>query len=247
MSVQTADVLEGVFAVDEGDDVHLAVHNYDWASPYEVVDVDHVEWLGATGETWTTREVLVEGGYGSTFAVAATEGDQDLELRTHPGGQKRGDLVQFEPVDESGTSTEDDTTELSEAPDVDLEEDATDDDADGSDDDVQKETDAEEITVDGVDDVQDDEDETEVALPDGVTPGDVEAAVDEHYGLGDVADEIGVTRGRARTITVALGCYGDVSDVPSDRGLIDPRALGLLVLVVGMLFTAAIALGVNAA
>ncbi|WP_121744440.1 hypothetical protein [Natronorubrum halophilum] len=244
MSTETADVLEGVFAVDEGDDVHLAVRNYEWASPYEVTDVDHVEWIGATGETWTTREVLVEGGYGSTFAVAAVEGDQDLELRRHPGGQKRGDLVQFEPVGESGTSTEGDTTELSEAPDVDLEEDAADD--DGSGDDVQEETDAEEITVDGVDDVQGDN-EIEVALPDGVGPDDVEAAVDEHYGLGDVADEIGVTRGRARTITVALGCYGDVSDVPSDRGLIDPRALGLLVLVVGMVFTAAIALGVNAA
>lgn len=56
--------------------------------------------------------------------------------------------------------------------------------------------------------------EPTVELPDGVSIADVEAAVDEHEALGDVAAELGVTRGRARTITVALGLYGDVKDLP---------------------------------
>ena len=46
-------------------------------------------------------------------------------------------------------------------------------------------------------------------------PADVEAAVGELETLGDVSEEIGVTRGRARTITVALDCYGDVKDLPA--------------------------------
>ena len=46
-------------------------------------------------------------------------------------------------------------------------------------------------------------------------PDDVEAAVGELETLGDVSEEIGVTRGRARTITVALDCYGDVKDLPA--------------------------------
>ncbi|WP_265112237.1 hypothetical protein [Halosolutus halophilus] len=120
---------------------------------------------------------------------------------------------------ESGTSIEDDTpdsksTSESEARDVDLEEDGADDAPAGTGDDVQDEPtdnhDAETITVDAVDD----QDEIDVELPEGVTQGDVEAAVDEHETLGEVAKTIGVTRGRARTITVAFGCYSDVRDVP---------------------------------
>ncbi|WP_092903782.1 hypothetical protein [Halostagnicola kamekurae] len=156
---------------------------------------------------------------------------------------------------QSGTSTEDDTTEStseSEAP-VDLEEDATDDSPAGTGDDeadsppssdgqeieasiedntneqvsevpnvdhdeddssagtdegVQEDTD--EITVDAVDG---EKDEPDIALPDGVTEADVLAVVDEFDALGTIADELGVTRGRARAITVALGCYGDVREV----------------------------------
>ncbi|WP_137288602.1 hypothetical protein [Natronorubrum halophilum] len=121
--------------------------------------------------------------------------------------------------DKSGTSTEDDTHQSeqeSEAPDVDLEEDTADDAPEENGDDVQEEPDAEEITVDAVD--GDGSDEIDVELPDGVTPTDVEAAVDEYETLGDVGNEIGVTRGRARTITVALGCYGDVSDTRARGG-----------------------------
>ncbi|WP_455448335.1 hypothetical protein [Natrinema thermotolerans] len=177
------DVLEGVFAVDEGDDVHLAVHDYEWSNPYEVTDVDHVDWEGATGEVWATREVLVEGGYDSTFQVTAIEGDADLELRKYPGGQKRGDLERFEPVDEeekgeSGTSTEDSPTSdidsESEAETDVLEEDAADD-APGPSteyletvnevldgDDVQEEIISEGISVDAVDgEGEDDSDEIE--------------------------------------------------------------------------------------
>lgn len=64
----------------------------------------------------------------------------------------------------------------------------------------------------------DDQAEPRVSRPGGVAEADVEAAVDEHDRLGDVADELGVTRGRGRTITVALGWYGDLRDGPARRG-----------------------------
>ena len=144
VATEDMSVLEGVFTVGEGDDVHLAVHDYEWTNPYTVTDIDHINWRAATADTWATREVLVEGGYGSTFRVDAVEGDDDLDLRKHPGGQKRGDLERFEPVTEdgnededestdSGTSTEDDTpttdgnSESEAEQPVDLEEDAADD------------------------------------------------------------------------------------------------------------------------
>ncbi|MDJ1433548.1 hypothetical protein [Halostagnicola sp. A-GB9-2] len=114
---------------------------------------------------------------------------------------------------ENGTSTEDEneSESESEAPDVDLEEDAADDAPAGTGDDVQAN---DEITVDGVDG---EKDEPDIALPDGVTEADVQAATEDHEGLGDVANELGITRGRARAITVALDCYGDVRDIPGGR------------------------------
>lgn len=51
-----------------------------------------------------------------------------------------------------------------------------------------------------------------------MTEADVDELTDELETLGGVADEIGVTRGRARTITHALGYYSRVRDVPSSRG-----------------------------
>ncbi|PGF16204.1 hypothetical protein CP556_08820 [Natrinema sp. CBA1119] len=123
--------------------------------------------------------------------------------------------------EEDGPSTEGDTptsdvdSESEAEDDVALEEEAADDDAGDAGADVQEEpADPEPITVDAVDD-PDDPDETELELPDGVTTANVEAAVGELETLGDVSEEIGVTRGRARTITVALGCYGDVQDLPA--------------------------------
>ncbi|WP_156184059.1 hypothetical protein [Halostagnicola sp. A56] len=114
---------------------------------------------------------------------------------------------------ENGTSTEDDTESEpeSEVP-VDLEEDAADDAPADTGDDVQEATD--EITVDAVDS---EKDEPDIELPDGVTETNVQTAVDEHGDLGAIADELGVTPGRARTITVALGYYGDVREVTGGR------------------------------
>lgn len=155
------DSLEGVFAVDEGDEVNLAVDDYEWANPYDVVDINHVEWRAANENVWATRKVIIEGGYGSTFSVSAVEGDDDLELRKHPGCQKRGDLERSEPVDEdeSGISTEDGTSisdvgseSEAEAHHVDLEEEAADDAPDDAGDDVQEAIEAEDITVDDVED-----------------------------------------------------------------------------------------------
>lgn len=77
------------------------------------------------------------------------------------------------------------------------------------------------VAVTPVGDEQEEDDEPEdpdpdggLGLPDGVSEDDVRQAAREHQRLGDVAAEIGVTRGRARTVTVALGLYGDLRDVP---------------------------------
>ncbi|KDE59448.1 hypothetical protein EL22_21810 [Halostagnicola sp. A56] len=124
----------------------------------------------------------------------AGTGDDESDSLPSPDGQ------------ENETYIEDNTNErVSEVPNADLE---ADDSSAGTGDDVQKDTD--EITVDAVDG---EKDEPDVALPDGVTEADVLAIVDEFDALGTVADKLGVTRGRARTITVALGCYGDVREV----------------------------------
>ncbi|AXR78966.1 ICP22 family protein [Natrarchaeobaculum sulfurireducens] len=164
---------------------------------------------------------------------------------------------------ERDTATEDDTTEsLSEARTVDLEADVADDapETDAGDDvqdEPETEIEAESITVDAIDDgvtcdgcgehfdsrealqghgpkACSGGDGPDVELPDGVTPDDVRAVVAECETLGDVGQEIGVTRGRARTITVALGCYGDVRDVPSrDRASLTPlQTVGLGVIAV---------------
>lgn len=64
------------------------------------------------------------------------------------------------------------------------------------------------------DDDQDD-DEVAVTLPDDLTPSEVERVVDEHREsngkakLGDVADTLGLSVGRARSVTHALDLYGD--------------------------------------
>ena len=62
---------------------------------------------------------------------------------------------------------------------------------------------------------REDDDEVDVTLPDDVTDEDIRKAAREHTRLGDVAEAIGVTRGRARTITVALGVYSEVRDLPA--------------------------------
>ncbi|SEW09909.1 hypothetical protein [Natrinema salifodinae] len=281
------DVHEGVFTVDEGDEVHLAVHDYEWANPYEVTDVDHVDWQAATEGTWATREVILEGGYSSTFRVRAVEGNDDLDLRQHPGGQKRGDLERFEPVDEdeSGTSTEDTSTsddsesEAEAQPEPVLEEDAADDapaegDTDAGDD-VQEEIAAEDVTVDAVD--RDDEDDDgivcegcgqtfgsqaalmghgpksceggdadDIDLPKGVTEDDVDELTSGGIEIGDLADELGIHRNRARTIAHELGYYSRVREVwrSRDRAQIDPRATGILVLLLGLVISSVAAVGV---
>ncbi len=57
--------------------------------------------------------------------------------------------------------------------------------------------------------------DVDVALPDDVTPADVEDVVDEERAsngkakLGDVADALGLTVGRARAVTHALDLYED--------------------------------------
>lgn len=100
-------VIDGIFAVDEGDAVSIAIDDYSWTNPMEVTDVDHVEWDGADGDTWATREVGVKGGYGSTFtARCVSDQDDGVQLRKDSGAV-RGVLEQFEIVDVDDADDED--------------------------------------------------------------------------------------------------------------------------------------------
>ncbi|AFZ74601.1 hypothetical protein [Natronobacterium gregoryi] len=169
----------------------------------EVSDVDSQE---TTGEDTEELECDVAG---CDFTSKSERG-----LAIHKGRVHAND----EDEDENGTSTEADTEyseSVSEARTSGLEEDAEDGaPVDDAGDDVQDEsTDAEEISVDAVD--RDGDGGDDVALPAGVTEDDVKAAVDEHETVGDVGEAIGVTRGRARTITSVLGLYGELKDLPA--------------------------------
>lgn len=171
--------------------------------------------------------------------------------------------------DDTPTSNVDSESEAE--ADVALEEDAADDAPADAGDDVQDEIVTEEITVDGVDDDEGEvfecscgetfetqqalqghgpkscegsEDEDGIDLPDGVTAADVDELTSGGIEIGDLADELGIHRNEARAIAHELGYYKRVREVWTDRGQIDPRAIGILVLLVGLLFMAAISIGV---
>lgn len=94
------DVVDGIFAVDPDDQAGVAVTDYSWSAPLDVVDVDETEWDVPRGEDWTTREVVVETSRGTRFVAAAVD-DQDgaVELDHADRGPTRGTLVEFGPVD----------------------------------------------------------------------------------------------------------------------------------------------------
>ncbi|MCU4743434.1 hypothetical protein [Natronoglomus mannanivorans] len=236
MSAETADVLEDVFTVDEGDQVRIATNYYEWSRPMDVDDVEHVEWAGATGGSWSTREVTIESSHGTTFDIIAVEGDAHAEMCRRRDGERRGDVNRFEILDvpdecwcgvcghgptteqgikiHHGRSHEGDPQVLSEAPDTDALEDGQADDApEDTGDDVQvdaNDNDGDQITVDSVSDPGDD---VGVELPGDVTPEDVDDLTSGGIELGELAHELGVHPNRARSIAHGLGFYARVREV----------------------------------
>ncbi|WP_265109143.1 hypothetical protein [Halosolutus halophilus] len=233
-AVSTAEI--DPFVLEDADRAHLETNYYEWSDPLDVLATGTVEWDVPLGDNWLFATVVLETSQGTEYTVRI--GPDETEI-FHDGDAK-GRVKRLEPASDGpiasdevwhcskcgfgpatqrgvkihdGCSHEGDPEVLSEAPDTNtLEEEATDDAPAGTGDDVQNTIDAEDVSVDSVD--EPDHDESEITLPDGVTVDDVETAVEENETLGDVAHEIGVTRGRARTITVTIGCYGDVKDLP---------------------------------
>lgn len=208
---EAADVLEGVFSVNDGDEVRVAVDRYEWSSPFEVVDVDHVEWAGATDDTWATREVLIEGGYGSAFEVTAIDGDEELALFHAGGNRLRGYLERFEPVEpnengQNDTSTEVDTSE-SEAPDSHLEEDVADDGEDdpGDEDGDETATTPREQFAEAVE---------IYSLGSRITFEDFVDTAEEAHSVFDMQQKLRISRERVRPVLRRLGLSNDNNAFP---------------------------------
>lgn len=100
-----AEVVENVFAVDEGDDIQVAAERYEWSTPMSVEDVDDVEWPGLDGIAFRTREVILAGGYGSEFRVTAV--DEEISFEPLGSTSTYGALEAFTPAESETYSCED--------------------------------------------------------------------------------------------------------------------------------------------
>ncbi|WP_435552723.1 hypothetical protein [Natrinema sp. CGMCC1.2065] len=271
----TNGVIDTLLSVHEGDRLTLEAEGYEWASPFEVVEIDEEPFEAPNGGVWKARRV--------TLASTARQGS-NREFDVYPAapaldvGPGYGRLVNADLVDEaeSGTSTEDSPTSESDSEseaetDV-LEEDAADDAPADAGDDVQDEIAAEEVTVDAVDDEETfecdcgetfesqqalqghgpnsceaDESDDKSELPDGVTEDFVDELTSGGIEIGDLAEELDVHRNEARLIAHDLGFYKRIREVWRDRerAQLDPRLGGLLVVALGLVMVGLIAVGVT--
>ncbi|PCR89346.1 hypothetical protein [Natrinema ejinorense] len=227
----TSDVVDTLLSVHEGDRITLEAEGYEWASPFEVAKIDEEPFEAPNGGVWKARRV--------TLASTARQGS-DREFDVYPAapapdvGPGYGRLVSAGLVDEagSGTSTEDTPTS-----DIDSESEAETD--------VLEEDAADDAPADAGDDVQE---ETGTDLPAGVTEDDIDELTSGGIEMGDLADELGVHRNRARWIVHDLGYYKRVREVWRDRerASVDPRLGGVLVMVLGLVTIGLLAVGVTA-
>lgn len=91
---------DAVFAVDEGDQVHLAHTNHEYAAPIDVDAVDEVEWRVELGEDFRTRRVELVGKLGGQYRIDVVEGDEEIGVF---GGSdvRQGYLTQFDRAGET--------------------------------------------------------------------------------------------------------------------------------------------------
>ena len=98
------DVVETLFDLREDDLVALEAQQYEWSTPFEVAGVSEEQWLGATGEEWTVRELALEPGYKSgqsrTVTVMTESGP--------PSVGNYGQLVDAEIVERGEVKDDDD-------------------------------------------------------------------------------------------------------------------------------------------
>ncbi len=213
------DVVDALFAVDEGDEVRLEANNYQWASPFAVVEIDEQPWITPNGGVWKSRRVTLEPTVDHPTA-------QPRVIDVYTGGPRPtaghgyGPYVDLEVVDQD---SEDDGDEGDQP------------DQDGEDEDESED--------------EDEADDLEEVLPEDVTVEDVDAAAADHETLGEVADALEIRVGRARTLAVLAGVYGDVRDTWRDpldkRGQLSPLATIALLGIVCVLLLLGLAVGVS--
>lgn len=98
--------------LSQGDDVALARSDYEWASPLEVLDVEHIEWLDEHGSVqFGTAAVSLTTGRGNPHEVTAVAG---RDAATWQQGDVQDVVTTFEPVDETDPA-EDAVDQINEA------------------------------------------------------------------------------------------------------------------------------------
>ena len=233
MSATEDTIVDDALEVEPGDEVRFETTYHEWANPLIVADTTAVvEWDVPEGENWRTREIVLRTDRGTNYLVSFDSHDETRcytlngeKKHTHNGFLRRLERLDGpeEHVCPDCAASFDDGQKLSGHRNT-------------------PQTDCTPINGDG--DADQEESEDDVDLPDGVTDGDVDELTSGGIEIGALADELGVHRNEARRIAHELGYYKRVREVWTDRGQIDPRAIGILVLLVGLLFMAAISIGV---
>ena len=98
------DVVETLFDLREGDRVALEAQQYEWQTPFEVSGIEEDQWLRATGDGWTVRDVGLEPGYKTGQARTVTV----MSESGPPTVGNYGQLVSAEIVERGDLDDEDD-------------------------------------------------------------------------------------------------------------------------------------------
>jgi hypothetical protein len=200
VSVETTAAVsqETVATITPGDAVELAVDDYEWQLPLDVVDAhDAIEWDVPLGDDWWTRTIIVEGGNGGQYAICYDDDGETADAvcyRQADGGvgDKRGDVVHF-------ALAEADDQHDHECPDCGDRFETG-----------QHLAGHRNNPHTSCSPAGSDPDEHEKS--DGISETDVEDVVDEHTHLNDIADALGIKPGRARSKLVHLNLYSEVRE-----------------------------------
>lgn len=107
----SADVVETLMDVREGDCVRLEAERYGWASPFEVAEIDEQSWATPTGKVWRSRRIELDPTSNHPTAKAR-QIDVYQDGPSPDAGPGYGRYVRCElKVDEEGVEAEDVTVD----------------------------------------------------------------------------------------------------------------------------------------
>lgn len=193
--------------VEPGDEVELAHAHHDYANPLSVADSKVVRWLGGG---WRTARLVLEGAYGAEHAIIGVDGDEKVFDHS---GQSAYPVYQLDPV---GADPEDAGEEAGPLAPADSPHKYT---TNGALDDLDRALEDEEELDPLVDGERRPWSELDVRPPPDLTPGDLEAAVENADRLYDVCRELGLRptdRGMVRVLLVNEGLYHSL-EMPEAR------------------------------